>query len=38
VYSIKGKAKAFARTYGFLAAILHYTDAGWERLLIFGTF
>lgn len=31
----KGKAKAFVRTYGFLAAILPYTDAAWEKLSIF---
>jgi type I restriction enzyme R subunit len=30
----KGKAKAFLRTYGFLAAILPYTNADWERLSI----
>ncbi len=34
----KGKAKAFARTYGFLASILPYTDAGWEKLSIFLNF
>jgi type I restriction enzyme, R subunit len=34
----KGKAKAFLRTYGFLASILPYTNAGWERLSIFLTF
>ena len=34
----KGKAKAFLRAYGFLAAILPYTYAGWERLSIFLTF
>jgi type I restriction enzyme, R subunit len=34
----KGKAKASTRTYGFLAAILPYTDAGWERLSIFLNF
>ena len=34
----KGKAKAFARTYGFLAAILPYTNAEWERLSIFLNF
>ena len=34
----KGKAKAFTRTYGFLAAILPYTDADWERLSIFLNF
>ena len=31
----KGKAKAFVRTYGFLAAILPYSDAGWEKLSVF---
>lgn len=30
----KGKAKAFARTYDFLASIIHYTNAEWERLSI----
>ena len=34
----KGKAKAFTRTYGFLAAILPYTNADWERLSIFLNF
>jgi type I restriction enzyme R subunit len=34
----KGKAKAFLRTYSFLAAILPYTNAGWEKLSIFLTF
>ena len=34
----KGKAKAFLRAYGFLAAILPYTYAGWEKLSIFLTF
>ena len=34
----KGKAKAFLRTYGFLAAILPYTSAEWEKLSIFLTF
>ena len=34
----KGKAKAFLRAYGFLAAILPYTDAEWEKLSIFLTF
>jgi type I restriction enzyme, R subunit len=34
----KGKAKAFVRTYGFLATILPYTDAGWERLSTFLNF
>ena len=30
----KGKAKAFVRTHGFLAAILPYTSADWEKLSI----
>jgi len=30
----KGKAKAFVRTYSFLAAILPYTNAEWEKLSI----
>jgi type I restriction enzyme R subunit len=34
----KGKAKAFSRTYGFLAAILPYTNAEWEKLSIFLSF
>jgi type I restriction enzyme R subunit len=34
----KGKAKAFTRTYGFLASILPYTNADWERLSIFLNF
>jgi type I restriction enzyme, R subunit len=34
----KGKAKAFARTYSFLASILPYTSAEWEKLSIFLTF
>ena len=34
----KGKAKAFLRSYGFLAAILSYTYAEWEKLSIFLTF
>jgi type I restriction enzyme R subunit len=36
--SFKGKAKAFSRTYQFLASILPYTDASWERLSIFLNF
>jgi type I site-specific restriction-modification system R (restriction) subunit len=28
----KGKAKAFVRTYAFLASILPYTNASWEKL------
>ncbi|HSV75329.1 MAG TPA: type I restriction endonuclease subunit R [Chthonomonadales bacterium] len=35
---LKGKAKAFLRTYGFLSSILPYTDAHWEKLSIFLTF
>jgi type I restriction enzyme R subunit len=34
----KGKAKAFARTYGFLASILPYINADWEKLAIFLNF
>ena len=34
----KGKAKAFARTYDFLASILPYTNAEWEKLSIFLNF
>jgi type I restriction enzyme, R subunit len=34
----KGNAKTFARTYGFLAAILPYTNADWEKLSIFLNF
>jgi type I restriction enzyme, R subunit len=34
----KGSAKAFLRTYGFLAAILPYTNAQWEKLSIFLNF
>ncbi len=30
----KGKAKAFVRTYSFLASILPYTNAAWEKLSI----
>jgi len=30
----KGKAKAFVRTYQFLASILPYTNAEWEKLSI----
>ena len=32
------KAKAFTRTYSFLAQILPYTSAGWEKLSIFLNF
>jgi type I restriction enzyme R subunit len=31
----KGNAKAFVRTYGFLALILPYTNADWEKLSTF---
>ena len=34
----KGKAKAFGRVYGFLASILPYTSAEWEKLSIFLNF
>jgi Type I site-specific restriction-modification system, R (restriction) subunit and related helicases len=34
----KGKAKAFTRTFGFLAAILPYSNAAWEKLSIFLNF
>jgi len=34
----KGKAKAFVRTYGFLASVLPYSIADWEKLSIFLNF
>ena len=34
----KGKAKVFMRAYGFLASILPYTNAEWEKLSIFLNF
>ncbi|KAF0099883.1 MAG: helicase type I site-specific restriction-modification system restriction subunit [bacterium] len=34
----KGKAKAFTRTYEFLAAILPYSNTDWERLSLFLNF
>src|SRR5207247_6301148 len=34
----KGKAKAFVRTYGFLASILPFKNAKWEKLSIFLNF
>src|SRR5260370_14760819 len=37
-FDFKGKAKPFARTYSFLAAILPYTNASWEKLSIFLNF
>jgi type I restriction enzyme R subunit len=33
--AFKGNAKAFARTYAFLGAILPYANAEWEKLSIF---
>lgn len=36
--AFKGSAKAFVRTYSFLAALLPYTTAGWEKLSIFLNF
>ncbi|MDQ6779792.1 MAG: type I restriction endonuclease subunit R, partial [Candidatus Eremiobacteraeota bacterium] len=34
----KSKAKAFARTYQFLSAILEFSNASWEKLSIFLNF
>lgn len=34
----KAKAKTFVRTYAFLAAIIPYTNADWEKLSIFLNF
>jgi len=34
----KGKAKAFVRTYGFLASVLPFSNAAWEKLSIFLNF
>ena len=34
----KGKAKAFARAYGFLSSILPFSNAGWEKRSIFLNF
>ena len=34
----KGKAKAFLRTYGFLASVLPYSNSEWEKLSIFLNF
>ena len=31
----KGKARAFVRTYEFLASVLTYNNVGWEKLSIF---
>jgi len=36
--AFKGKAKAFVRTYNFLASILPYSNASWEKLSIFLNF
>jgi len=36
--AFKGKAKRFVQTYNFLASILPYTNAEWEKLSIFLTF
>lgn len=36
--AFKGNAKAFNRTYSFLASILPYTNADWEKLSIFLNF
>jgi type I restriction enzyme, R subunit len=34
----KGKAKAFVRTYGFLASVLPFNNAEWEKLSTFLSF
>jgi type I restriction enzyme R subunit len=34
----KGNAKAFQRTYSFLASVLPYTNAEWEKLAVFLNF
>ena len=34
----KGKAKAFVRTYGFLASVLPFSNREWEKLSIFLNF
>lgn len=36
--AFKGSAKAFTRTYDFLASVLPYTNASWEKLSIFLNF
>ena len=36
--AFKGSAKAFVRTYNFLASILPYNNADWEKLSIFLNF
>jgi len=35
---LKGKAKAFVRTYGFLSSVLPYSNAEWEKRSIFLNF
>jgi type I restriction enzyme, R subunit len=34
----KGKSKTFVRTYGFLASVLPFSNAAWEKLSIFLNF
>jgi len=36
--NFKGNAKAFVRTYGFLASILKFSNASWEKYSIFLNF
>ena len=36
--AFKGNAKTFVRTYGFLAAIMPFTNSAWEKLSIFLNF
>lgn len=36
--NFKGKSKTFVRTYSFLASVLPYTNADWEKLSIFLNF
>ena len=36
--AFKGNAKGFVRTYAFLAAVLPYSNAGWEKRSIFLNF
>jgi type I restriction enzyme R subunit len=36
--AFKGKAKGFVRTYNFLASVLPYSNAEWEKLSIFLNF
>ena len=37
-WNLKGRARAFLRTYGFLSQILSYKNLEWEKLSIFLTF